>query len=252
MSNAQEAWRTLGLGALGIALFLLAWELIGLNRLAGLSWPAFSTVIDYALQPPRYPMFGRAMGATFTTVAVGYVSGAVLGIVLAGAVHVVTWFRPGVDRLASVIHSIPPIALAPLLIVLINRDSTGIVIAALNVFFILYVATGSGLNASSRSHRDLFQVLGARPSTRLMRLDFPAALPAMVGGLKYAVPAAFIGAILGEWFGSSRGLGLLMVSAMQNFQIPLLWSAVLIASTSSLLLFGLMSLLEQSVRRRNR
>ena len=59
--------------------------------------------------------------------------------------------------------------------------------------------------------------------------------------------AAFIGAILGEWFGSSRGLGLLMVSAMQNFQIPLLWSAVLIASTASLIVFGLMGLLEQFV-----
>jgi NitT/TauT family transport system permease protein len=65
--------------------------------------------------------------------------------------------------------------------------------------------------------------------------------------MKLAIPVAFIGAIVGEWFGASRGLGLLMVSAMQNFQIPLLWSAVLIVTLASLALFGLMSLVERLV-----
>ena len=250
MTLTQEDWRTVGLGAFGIGLFVLAWEVIGSNHLAGMTWPAFSTVIEYMLQPARHPMFTRAMAATFTTVGIGYAGGALCGIALATAVHILPGFRPGIDRLASVVHSIPPIALAPLLIVLVDRDSTGVVIAALNVFFILYVASSSGLNASSKAHHDLFQVLGATSLARLARLDLPAAFPAMVSGMKYAVPAAFIGAILGEWFGSSRGLGLLMVSAMQNFQIPLLWSAVLIASTSSLLVFGLMTLLEGTVYRR--
>jgi NitT/TauT family transport system permease protein len=135
------------------------------------------------------------------------------------------------------------------LIVLVSRDSAGITLVALNVFFIFYVATSSGLGTASRTHRDLFQVLGSSGLSRLLRLDAPTALPAIVSGMKYAVPAAFVGAILGEWFGSSRGLGLLMVAAMQNFQIPLLWSAVLIASTSSLIIYGLMSILEWLVQR---
>ncbi len=155
--------------------------------------------------------------------------------------------RPGIDRLSSVVHSIPAIALAPISIVLINRDSTGMMMAALNVYFVLYVATTSGLINSTQSHRDLFTILGASKSARFLRLDLPAALPAVVSGMKYAVPASFIGAILGEWFGSSRGLGLLMVSAMQNFQIPLLWSAVLMVAGASLIAFGLMTLVERLV-----
>lgn len=67
--------------------------------------------------------------------------------------------------------------------------------------------------------------------------------------MKFATPAAFIGTILGEWFGATRGLGLLMVSAMQNFQIPLLWSAVTIVSTASLIAYGLLSLVERYVHR---
>lgn len=109
----------------------------------------------------------------------------------------------------------------------------------------IYVAVTSGLNAAAPAHHDLFTSLGARPVSRFLRLELPAALPAIVSGMKLAIPVAFIGAIVGEWFGASRGLGLLMVSAMQNFQIPLLWSAVLIVTTASLSLFGLMSLVER-------
>jgi NitT/TauT family transport system permease protein len=118
------------------------------------------------------------------------------------------------------------------------------------VFFVIYVATTSGLEKSRQNHRDLFTVLGATSVARFARLDFPAALPSIVSGMKYATPAAFIGAILGEWFGASRGLGLLMVSAMQNFQIPLLWSAVFIASAASRIAFGIMSLAERFVHGR--
>ena len=70
--------------------------------------------------------------------------------------------------------------------------------------------------------------------------------------MKLSVPIAFIGAIIGEWFGASRGLGLLIVSAMQNFQIPLLWSAVLITAVASLAMFALFSLTERLVQERMR
>jgi len=247
MKMTAERWQSFTLGIVGIALFLAAWEAIGVNRLAGLTWPPLSAVFQFMFDPTKAQLFIRAMEASFSMVILGYVTGSLVGIALAGLVHVLPVVRPGMDRLASVIHAIPAIALAPLFIVLISREYTGMAIASLNVFFILYVSTTSGLNNSTTGHRDLFQVLGSSGTTRLLRLDLPAALPAVVSGMKYSVPAAFIGAILGEWFGSSRGLGLLMVSAMQNFQIPLLLSAVFIASTASLIVFGLMGLLEQFV-----
>jgi ABC-type nitrate/sulfonate/bicarbonate transport system permease component len=247
MSLSQERQRAIVLGVLGIALFLVAWEIIGVYRLAGLTWPPLSAVMVFMFDPSRQGLFLRAAGASFSMVGLGYLIGTIIGMALAGLVHVVPPLRPGVDRLSSVVNAIPAIALAPLFIVLLNRELTGMAIAALNVFFVLYVATTSGLANSTNAHRDLFKVMGSSPLKRFLQLDLPAAFPAIVSGLKFAIPAAFIGAILGEWFGSSRGLGLLMVSAMQNFQIPLLWSAVFIASTASLLAFGLMSLVEQFV-----
>jgi ABC-type nitrate/sulfonate/bicarbonate transport system permease component len=247
MTQSAERLRTIVLGIAGILMFIGLWELIGVNRWAGLTWPPFSTVLSYLFDPSRQGLFGRAMAATFSMAGLGYVLGTIIGMGLAAIVQIMPPLRPGVDRLASVVNAIPAIALAPLFIVLLDRDLTGTAIATLNVFFVLYVATTSGLNNGSATHRDLFTVLGSSPARRFIELDLPVALPAIVSGLKFAIPAAFIGAILGEWFGASRGLGLLMVSAMQNFQIPLLWSAVFIAAAASLLAFGVMGLLERFV-----
>jgi len=244
--------RDLILGAFGLILFFGLWEMIGQNRLAGMTWPPLSTVLAYLFDPDRQGLFLRAMRATLSMVGLGYVLGGITGIAFAALVHVLPKVRPGLDRLSSVVHAIPSIALAPIFIVLLSREVTGLAIAFLNVYFIMYISTTSGLAHSSRSHRDLFLVLGASKLSRFFRLDLPVALPAVVGGMKYAIPASFIGAILGEWFGSSRGLGLLMVSAMQNFQIPLLWSAMLIASSVSLLFFGFMTLVEKFVCERFR
>jgi ABC-type nitrate/sulfonate/bicarbonate transport system permease component len=250
--RVRRQMQDLTLSAIGVVVFAGLWEFIGVNRLAGLTWPPLSTVLAYLADPARHDLFLRAATATFSKVGLGFLIGAIAGVVVGSITHVLPPLRPGVDRLANVVNSIPAIALAPLLIVVFSREWTGMALAAVNVFFILYVATTSGLEHSTTTHRDLFRVIGASASSRLWRLDLPAALPAIVSGTKFAVPAAFIGAILGEWFGASRGLGLLIVSAMQNFQIPLLWSAVLIASITSLLAFGLVSIVETIVYSRYR
>ena len=237
--------QVLVLNLLGVALFLALWQVVGVNRWAGLTWPPLTDVVALLFNPSKTQLFVRAASATFSVVLLGYLGGALCGIGLGMLAHVVTQLRPGLDRLVSVVHAIPLIALAPLFIVLMDRDTTPIAIAALGVFYLFYVSTTSGLAASSMGHRDLFRVLGAPPAMRLWRLDLPAAFPALASAMKLAIPVAFIGSIVGEWFGASRGLGLLMVSAMQNFQIPLLWSAVAITACASLVGFALMSLVEK-------
>jgi ABC-type nitrate/sulfonate/bicarbonate transport system permease component len=248
----RAKWRNAAYGTLGIALFLGAWEMVGVYRLAGMTWPSFSATLAFTLDPSRQALFTRAIQNTFSMAALGYVLGALAGIALGALGTLVRPLRPGLDRLVSVIHAIPSIALAPVFIMLLDRDSTGAAIAAMIVGYTLYVATTSGLAAASATHHDVFSAFGASRVARLWRLELPAALPALAGGLKLAIPGAFIGAIIGEWFGASRGLGLLMVSAMHNFQITLLWSAVLITGSASLLLFGLATWIERRIAERFR
>lgn len=250
----MRATRTsdLAYGAAGIVLFLAGWEVIGQYRLAGLTWPPLSTVLAFLSDPDRWPLFGRALASTMGSAATGFVVGVSLGLGLALGVHLLPKLKPGTDRLAAMVNAIPAIALGPILIVTFDRAGTPAALAAIHVFFLVYVAVSSGLLAAGRAQQDLLSVLGARRSMRLRLLEAPAALPAFVSSLKMALSGAILGAILGEWFGAPRGLGVIILNAMENFQIPLLWSAVLLAAGISLVLFGLASLLERAVHRRFR
>jgi ABC-type nitrate/sulfonate/bicarbonate transport system permease component len=234
-------------GALGVALFCALWEAIGTFRLAGMTWPALSTVLHFAGTPANQPLLLRAATASFLAVAKGYAVGLIIGLALAAQVRLLRPCRAGIDRLVVLVHATPGIALAPVFMIFLDRDQIPVAIAAMSVFYLIYVATTSGLETATRSHRDLFGAFGASHAQIFFRLELPAALPALASGLKLAVPVAFMGAIIGEWFGASRGLGLLMISAMQNFQIPLLWTAVLLTILPTLLLYLLMSLTEQTI-----
>ena len=234
------------LGALGIALFLALWEAIGRLGLAGISWPPLSAVLEMLTDESRRPLFRRALGATLESTGWGYAWGTVAGLLLATLAHLVPPLRRGSDRLAAVMNSVPSIALGPIFLVLLSRDSTPAAVSSIHVFFIVFVSVTSGLQRASDAHRDPFSVLGADRRKRFMRLELPAALPALASGLRLAWPAALIGAIIGEWFGAPRGIGILIINAMQNFQIVLLWCAVLLAVGASLLFYGLLTLLERA------
>ncbi|HEY6980243.1 ABC transporter permease [Reyranella sp.] len=237
--------RTL-LGSLGIALFLALWQAIGQFKLAGISWPPLSAVLDMLSDASRLPLFRRALSATLASTAVGYAWGMIAGLALATLAHLLPWLRRGSDRLAAVLNSVPSIALGPIFLVLLSRDSTPAAVSSIHVFFIVFVSTSSGLQRASAAHRDLFEVLGADRLERFFRLEFPAALPPLVSGLRLAWPAALIGAIIGEWFGASRGIGILIINAMQNFQIVLLWCAVMLAVVASLFFYGLLTIAERA------
>ena len=240
------------LGVLGTLLLALAWELIGASGLGGFTWPPLSRVLEMLADPERWELFGRAIAATLSEAAVGYVLGALGGVALAMLAHGLPALAPGADRLAAGMHAIPSVALAPVFLILLPAGTTPTVLAAIGVAFLVYVAAAAGLRAASAAHRDLFRILGAGPAARLRRLELPAGLPSITTGLRLAVPAALIGAVIGEWFGAPRGLGVLIVNGMQNFQIVLLWSAVLLVAAISLTFYLIASAIERAVHARFR
>jgi NitT/TauT family transport system permease protein len=239
-------------GTLGLAGFFALWQLIGHFQLAGLSWPPLTAVVGYLLDPDRYGLFSRAIEATLRSTGTGYTAGALAGIVLASLAHVLPRLQVGSDRFAAVINSVPSIALGPIFLILLDRDATPAGVASIHVFFIVYVSMSSGLTSASQAHEDLFTTFGASRLKQFWRLNLPAAVPAIASGLRLSWPAALIGAIIGEWFGAPRGIGILIINAMQNFQINLLWSAVLLAAIMSLVVFGLLTVLERAAYARFR
>ena len=239
-------------GTAGLAGFFALWQVIGHFQLAGLSWPPLTAVLQYLFDPDRHALFLRAIDATLRSTIAGYLIGALTGIGLASIAYTLPMLQRGSDRFAAVVNSIPSIALGPIFLILISREATPAGVASIHVFFIVYVSMNSGLASTSQAHEDLFSALGSSRLKRFLRLNFPSAVPAIASGLRLSWPAALIGAIIGEWFGAPRGIGILIINSMQNFQINLLWSAVLLAAMASLFFFGMLTLVERAAYRRFR
>ena len=235
---------------IGVLLFASAWEIIGRTGVLSTSWPPLTDVLWVIVDPARAP---RLWGALGVTVQEGLLGG-VIGISAAVATAVLSRLMPvtrrPAERFAVLVEAVPVVALGPLLMVLLPRAVVPAALAATAAYFAAFVVICSALWTRRAAQEDLFAVLGARRIAVLAQLEAPAALPAVFAALQLAIPAALLGAVIGEWFGSARGIGPLLINSMQNYEIPLLWAAgVLTAVPASIVYGGAASLARRSAAR---
>jgi NitT/TauT family transport system permease protein len=153
---------------------------------------------------------------------------------------------------AVMINTIPVVAKAPILVLLLgNGLEPKIAIAALICFFPTLVNMTRGLRDVRSEQLELMRVLSATPSEVFFKLRVRNAMPYLFSALKIAASTAVIGAIVGEWIGSTKGIGALIVHATHNFDSALLYATIVVGSTFSALFFGVISFAERRVLRWN-
>jgi ABC-type nitrate/sulfonate/bicarbonate transport system permease component len=231
------------LPVVGTLLLVAGWQVLGVRHLLGASFPPLSDVL--AELHRSSPVITRAADATFARAAVGGLVGLAVGALLATLALWVPRAEAAVVRLAVLVNAVPVIALGPLLTSTAARPLIPEIFAALAVFFSTLLTLADGYRAVARPSADVFATFGASRLVRLYRLQLPSALPMAADAARLAVPAAVLGAILGEWFGAERGLGVLMVAAMRNLRYPLLWAAALVAVLVSVLGYAVLSAAER-------
>jgi ABC-type nitrate/sulfonate/bicarbonate transport system permease component len=227
------ASQRLAAGVLGVLLTFAVWEFTGRFGLLGPSWPPLSRVIGHMFAPEHRTLLLGAATQTLREAALGFALGSVAGCAGALMAVLVPPAALGIERFAAIVNGIPVIAIGSLCAVTLPPAINPIVVAALAVFFMQFVTATAGLHATPAAQRDVLRALGASRSVTFVRLQLPAALPAIADGLQLSAPVSMVGAIIGEWFAAENGLGPLLVNAMQNYQIDLLWSAALIGALIS-------------------
>jgi NitT/TauT family transport system permease protein len=223
----RGAWLSVGAVFVG---FLLAWK--GIVLVTGLR--------PFMLPPPE-TVAGRFVGAwtdgtiephlwaTLVEVALGFVVGAGLALVVGYALA----RSAVVERLLSpylvAAQATPILALAPLFALWFGSGLLGkVVICALIVFFPVAVATMVGIRSVDARLLELGRSLRATRRQVLTTLEIPAALPNILGGMRVGVTLAVVGAIVGEWAGAERGLGVLINLARGSlFDTPLMFATLL-------------------------
>jgi len=154
--------------------------------------------------------------------------------------------------IAVMVNTIPVVAKAPILVLLLgNGMEPKIAIAALVCFFPTLVNMTRGLRDVNPQALELMRVLSANEREIFFKLRVRNALPYLFSALKIAASTAVIGAIVGEWIGSTTGIGALIIQATYNFDSPLLYATIVVGSTFSALFFGVISYLERRVIRWN-
>ena len=150
--------------------------------------------------------------------------------------------------IAVFINTIPIIAIAPILVLMLgNGYAPKIVIAALICFFPTLVNMVRGLKAVSPQMLELMRVLSASDREVLVKIRLQSSLPFLFAALKIASTTCVIGAIVGEWIGSNYGLGSLIIEATYNFRAPLLYATVILGAGLAVTFFVITTILEWRV-----
>lgn len=245
------AWRRRILPAAAIVgMLLLWWQAVEQFDIKPFIAPSPVTVAV-----TLYERFGMLMTNLLPT-AIEAVCGFTLGNIAAISLATVFVYRKTAEEaffpIAVMVNTIPVVAKAPILVLLLgNGMEPKIAIAALICFFPTLVNMTRGLRDVRSEQLELMRILSATPREVFFKLRVRNAMPYLFSALKIAASTAVIGAIVGEWIGSTKGIGALIIQATYNFDSPLLYATIVVGSTFSALFFGVISVAERRVLRWN-
>jgi NitT/TauT family transport system permease protein len=228
-----------GITLFGITLLLL-WEFaIGLiiePRYVSKPSEVGARLVELALDG----ILWQHIGATMSAAGAGYVIGVVVGL---GAAMMLVAF-PLLDEICApflaAFYSVPKIALAPLFIMWFGLDALPkVLLAALMVFLIVLVNSVAGVRGISPGLIDVSRVFGAKGLLLARKVVLPGAAPAVMASIRLTFARAMVGAILGEFIASTRGLGFLIVRASRQFDTATVFAGVLVVAVLVMLVNAL-------------
>ncbi|EAS41485.1 putative ABC transporter permease protein [Photobacterium profundum 3TCK] len=186
----------------------------------------------------RYDVLLSHAWVTASEVILGLLLGLSMGLFFALQMLLFNPLRRWLLPILIASQAIPVFAIAPILMLWLGYGiASKIVMAALIIFFPVTTCCYDGLRHTPTGYLDLAKTMGASKWQLLRHVRLPAALPALASGIRVAVVVAPIGAVVGEWVGSSEGLGYLMLQANARMMIDEMFAALLILATFSITLY---------------
>ncbi len=242
-----------GLGAFGSFL-----RLILVLIAVGVAWEA--VVVALSVKPyylPRLSVVLQAIAATphayidgfvrtFTEAFIGFSLGSAFGIGVGVLFFRVPALRDMVFPIFIVSQTIPVIAFGALVVLWFGNTLMAKAIIAFYVtFFPVTVNMLLGLRSVDPRQESLMRSFGATSGQLMRKLQFPTALPQLFVALRLGASLSLVGAIVGEWFGDTTGLGVLLLQAMYNESASGLWAALLMCALLGTLFYGAVAWVER-------
>ena len=219
-------------------------------------------VLAFGIRPyylPRPSMIASAIAATpgaylaglwrtFLETALGFVAGSLFGVMMAVIFHRWSAMKELFFPLFVVSQTIPVIAFGAIVVLWFGNTLFAKAVISFYISFLpVTVNTMLGFSAVDPRQVSLMRSFGARDGQILRRLYLPAALPQLFVALKLASSLALVGAIVGEWFGDTTGLGVLLLQAMYNENVVGIWATIVVSACLGMGLYGLVSYAERRI-----
>jgi NitT/TauT family transport system permease protein len=238
-------WRRRLLPIITFLALLVIWEVgVRVFDIKPFIAPTPSAVLQVLIN--KFPMLMQNLLPTAIEAISGFMIGNLAAISIATAFAYKQSLEEAFFPIAVMVNTIPVVAKAPILVLLLgNGMEPKIAIAALICFFPTLVNMTRGLRDVNAQQLELMHVLSASPREVFIKVRLKNSLPYLFSALKIAASTAVIGAIVGEWIGSSVGIGALIIQATYNFDTPLLYATIVVGSVFSATFFGVISWMER-------
>jgi sulfonate transport system permease protein len=214
-------------GAVGIAIVFAFWSFLSVTVFRGgtsvpTPWSVFAQMWD------DRDFYRPHIGQTLSEATLGYLWGNAIAFVLGALFVLIPIFERIALRLVIAIYCLPLIASAPILQIVLPSDTAKAALAAQAVLFTTLVGVTLGLRSASTTHLELIRAAGGGPTSAFFKVRVRSAVPAVFAGLKVAAPAAILGAVIGEFLGGDRGLGVALITSQQSFFVTRTWGLALV------------------------
>ena len=237
----KKGWRP----TLVIILLLILWELAG--RLFDIpAWllPVPTQVWQEAIQ--GWSHYSGHILSTIQLTLTGYTIGILVGLAVAILLFRLPVLQEAFYPLLILSQNIPIIVLAPLLVIWFGFGMLPkVIIIVLVCFFPITIATLDGLRQTDRDLLHYMKMTGASNRQIFWKLQWPYALPSLFSGLKIAATYSVMGAVISEWLGANKGIGVYMTLASSSFKTDRVFVAILLIMILSLTFFAIIAWFEK-------
>lgn len=250
-AKRRMEWRRRLLPVVTFLALVVIWEVaVRVFEIKPFIAPAPSAIFTVLVS--KFPMLMQNLAPTAIEAISGFLIGNFAAIAIATAFAYKETLEEAFFPIAVMINTIPVVAKAPVLVLLLgNGMEPKIAIAALICFFPTLVNMTRGLRDVNKQQLELMHVLSASPREVFLKVRLKNALPYLFSALKIAASTAVIGAIVGEWIGSTVGIGALIIQATYNFDSPLLYATIVVGSVFSASFFAVISWAERRLLKWN-
>lgn len=200
-----------------------------------------------------FPNIKEHIYITLEEAIIGFLLSIVFALIIAIIMDNIKIIKRIIYPILIVSQTIPIIALAPLFIMWFGFGLLPKVIVVILVcFFPIVISLLDGLNSVDKDIIDLFKSMGASRMQIFKHVKFPACMDNFFSGLRISATYSIMGAVIGEWLGGDKGLGVYMLRVKHSYALDKVFAIILIIILLSMLLFGLLFLLQKLLMPWNR